>query len=270
MIRRIAAADAPVILPYLHRNPAMNLFIIGDLEAFGFDSDVQDLWVNFDNDGNIQSLLFRFFRHYIVYSETTFDPAPYVSLLERDPDFGLLQGDARAVRQFVANSGMTFVSERTTFMAQLTALSAAAETIDTSAVKQADLGDLDRILTLRGQIESFTNTPDARESLLKSMKAGGSRTFYIEDASSRMVAAASTAAENSSSAMVVGVCALPEVRRQGLASACTTALCKEILGQGKSLCLFYDNPEAGSIYLRLGFEHIGQWLMLQPDRTARP
>ncbi len=149
-------------------------------------------------------------------------------------------------------------------MAQLTRLSAAAEAIDTSAVKEATLADLDRILALRGQIESFTHTPDARESLMKSMKAGGSRTFYIEDAAGQMIAAASTAAENSASAMVVGVCTLPDARRQGFASACMAALCRDVLAQGKTLCLFYDNPEAGNIYLRLGFEHVGHWAMIQP------
>lgn len=40
-----------------------------------------------------------------------------------------------------------------------------------------------------------------------------------------------------------------------------TKLCHELLAEGKMLCLFYDNPEAGSIYKRLGFEDIGKWMM---------
>ena len=39
------------------------------------------------------------------------------------------------------------------------------------------------------------------------------------------------------------------------------ALCEELLGEGKELCLFYDNPDAGTIYKKLGFEDIGFWIM---------
>ena len=35
----------------------------------------------------------------------------------------------------------------------------------------------------------------------------------------------------------------------------------DLLKEGKSLCLFYDNPKAGSIYHRLGFENIDRWTM---------
>lgn len=38
-------------------------------------------------------------------------------------------------------------------------------------------------------------------------------------------------------------------------------LCKELLNEGKELCLFYDNLDAGSIYKRIGFEDIGFWMM---------
>jgi hypothetical protein len=45
-------------------------------------------------------------------------------------------------------------------------------------------------------------------------------------------------------------------------SVCLSSLCRDLLGEGKTLCLFYDNPRAGSVYHRLGFETIDQWLML--------
>jgi len=32
-----------------------------------------------------------------------------------------------------------------------------------------------------------------------------------------------------------------------------------VLQEGKVLCLFYDNPEAGKIYKRLGYVDIGKW-----------
>lgn len=77
----------------------------------------------------------------------------------------------------------------------------------------------------------------------------------------QMVSSAMTTAENSMSSMVIGVCTLEAYKKKGYATACMKRLCAELLREGKYLCLFYDNPEAGTIYKNLGFEDIGKWVM---------
>ncbi len=59
--------------------------------------------------------------------------------------------------------------------------------------------------------------------------------------------------------MIGGVFTPAPWRRRGYASAALTHLCARLLAQGKQPCLFYDNPAAGVIYRRLGFEDIGPW-----------
>lgn len=262
MLRRLSEQDSQHVSAYLLANPEVNLFIIGDLEAFGYATDIQELWADIDDNGLIRSLLFRFYHHYIFCAQEAFDPEPYIEIIQRDPDFDLLQGDARVVEAF-RNRGIAFRQEQRALMASLRTLSPAADGVAISEVKQATLEDLDRILDLRGQIDSLARSTSARESLQRSMENQSSRTFYIEGRDGQMVSAASTAAENSQSAMVVSVCTLPQYRQSGLASRCMAALCRDVLAQGKMLCLFYDNPGAGRIYLRLGFQHIGEWLMLR-------
>jgi predicted GNAT family acetyltransferase len=61
--------------------------------------------------------------------------------------------------------------------------------------------------------------------------------------------------------MVVGVCTKEEYRKRGLASIVVEKLVKDVLAEGKIACLFYDNPEAGRIYKRIGFKDIGMWTM---------
>lgn len=81
-----------------------------------------------------------------------------------------------------------------------------------------------------------------------------------------MCTVAQTTAENSKSAMVVGVATRKDCRGKGLMSQCLSKLCRDVLAEGKSLCLFYDNPKAGRVYHKLGFVSIDKWAMLIEEK----
>ncbi len=92
------------------------------------------------------------------------------------------------------------------------------------------------------------------------MEQGVARCYYIEE-DGEMVSTASTSAENKASAMIVAVGTNKRAKRKGYATRCMSKLCFDLLEEGKELCLFYENPEAGSIYKRIGFTDIGYWMM---------
>ena len=77
-----------------------------------------------------------------------------------------------------------------------------------------------------------------------------------------MICTAQTAAENSKSAMVVSVATRKDYRCQGLMTQVLSKLCQDLLNEQKTLCLFYDNPEAGAVYHNLGFKTIVKWKMI--------
>jgi predicted GNAT family acetyltransferase len=88
-------------------------------------------------------------------------------------------------------------------------------------------------------------------------------TLYIED-NNKVISTVATTAETTKSAMVVAVATHKKYRNQGHATRLMKALSKLYLkDKHKELCLFYDNPEAGKIYLNLGFKPMGQWTMFR-------
>ena len=155
---------------------------------------------------------------------------------------------------------MNLGKKQVTYFAECSTDSFLAET--DLEISTAGPEDVDRIIELRASIEEFFPNPNAREIFLQSLKSGTGRTYYVEK-DGKMAASASTAAENSQSAMIVGVCTHKDYRRKGLATAVMQKLFKDVMDEGKLLCLFYDNPEAGRIYKRLGFVDIGMWTMFR-------
>ena len=75
----------------------------------------------------------------------------------------------------------------------------------TWSIKRLRIEDVDRIVKLRESIDEFYVRSDARDILEQSMESNASRT-YITEENGMITSCVSTTAENSMSAMIVGVC----------------------------------------------------------------
>ena len=67
MIRKLAEKDRKTVMEYLSEEPAVNLFLLGDIELFGFDRDFQEVWGSFDERGAMDGVLLRYRDNFIPY-----------------------------------------------------------------------------------------------------------------------------------------------------------------------------------------------------------
>ncbi|MDE6638957.1 MAG: GNAT family N-acetyltransferase [Acetatifactor sp.] len=140
---------------------------------------------------------------------------------------------------------------------------------DSLVIRRLGKEDVAEVIDLLSDIQEFSRTykKDEREEQIRRMAeemTRGSKTVMGGFLDGRLIATASTSAENSKSAMVVGVATDIDFRGKGYASAVVSALCRDCFERGKKyLCLFYDNPVAGRIYNRIGFRELGQYGMLR-------
>lgn len=259
MIRKLDKADNAKLMEFLSEEPSINLFIIGDIEAFGYETEFQDLWGQFNESSELEAILLRFHNSFIPYAKgEKIDILGFADIMKGYQDKIFLSGKTEIVAKFEGIEGLEIGKKQVTYFAECTSAKHIGDT--DQSVKIATLADMDSIIDLRSTIEEFAPNPNARKMLEQAIETGTGRTYYLE-VDGMMVASASTAAENSLSAMIVGVCTHKDYRKKGLATAVMQKLFRDVMNEGKILCLFYDNPEAGSIYKRLGFKDIGMWTM---------
>ncbi|WP_054940910.1 GNAT family N-acetyltransferase [Paenibacillus ihuae] len=263
MIRKLHEADRTRLMELVGRNPAINLYIIGDVENFGFDQEFMELWGECDSpDGPLKAILLRYYNSYLPYAEGPFDVDGFAGLVRMNIEAEMISGATDVVQAF--RERINIRDEKQMYFAELKELGevtrpAAAASL---AIQKATVQHVDAICTLTDQIEEFLSRPeDSRKSLHKTLESGTGRTYFVEQ-DGKIIATASTSAENSLSAMIVAVATHPQYRNQGLASHLMAKLCADMLAEGKSLCLFYNNPQAGLIYKKLGFRDIGSWTMM--------
>lgn len=257
MIRRLDKNDHEQCMELLRPRAAENLFILGDIEAYGYDQDFQKLWGDFDEKGNLRAVLLKFYKNYIPYAaDANFDHEGLASVVSKDPEFRSLNG-----LKSVASLVMPWIRRKQIESRELyyTKCDRLQEITTSWQAKIATVQDIDRLMDLYRQIPSFIDINPVTKRI--DMEKGVARTYYIE-MDGQIVSSASTAAENTGSAMIVGVCTLKAYRKKGMASDCLYQLCRDVMAEGKELCLFYDNPDAGRIYERLGFKCIDKWLMV--------
>ncbi|QWU13693.1 hypothetical protein SAMN04487895_103381 [Paenibacillus sophorae] len=263
MIRKLNEQDRAELLAFLGKDPALNLFLIADVENFGFDQDFQEVWGEFEpENGLLKAVLLRYEHNYLPYAAGPFNVQGFADIMKQDERMEMLSGSTSIAGLF--SQYISIRKEKSLHFAELKELEG-EKSLPASAeisAQRATLQNVESICSLMDGIEEFEVSPESsRSSMRRTLETGTGRTYFVER-DGRTAAAASTTAENSMSAMVVSVATHPDYRGQGLASLVVTKLCSDLVSEGKSLCLFYDNPDAASIYKRIGFRDIGDWSML--------
>ncbi len=244
----------------LKTRSAENLFIIGDIEKYGYEQDFQKLWGNFNADGLLTAILLKYERNYIPFAAGPFDAEGFADIMSQDTDFSMMSGIKEITEKIEPFIKIKLKRKRQTHYAKCTQLNRDLAGMDCSIVQKAKPSDAEALTALLDSISEFRDSVVREETRRRGLEDGSSRSYFIMEEGC-MVSTASTAAENSLSAMVVGVATAEGYKKKGYATKCMVKLCRDLFLEGKELCLFYDNPAAGAIYKRIGFQDIGFWMM---------
>jgi predicted GNAT family acetyltransferase len=237
----------------------MNLFLIGDIENFGFDKDFQDVWGQFNKTGELEGILLRYHNNFIpYYKDEHFDNEVFKRIIKYYKKGNAIISGKESI---VKNYRSIFPYKKTRKMYFCEMRDDRKIRANKKPVRIAKTDDAVRICKMINTIDEFTNASEPTIVKQKIQDKSG-RVYYIEDKNGDIISVSQTTAENSQSAMVVGVATKDEHRRKGHMNECLSKLCRDVLAEGKTLCLFYDNPEAGGVYHKMGFEPIGKWMMI--------
>lgn len=265
---QLRESDKKRIYDYIKKEPEMNLFIYGDIENYGVAAEPVSLYA-FPDEHLWDCVLLKYFDFFIVYSRNEIFDAQAVADFLQDKTIDCISGKTSLIQQM--QPYFPELTVRSTYISRCNRVKHSSGRAKHAKPELRRLGkdEAENVCRLLSQIEEFSDTYQAENALEKNthqltMNLAHGSLLYGAYSDGKLVATAATSAANSQSAMVVGVATLPEYRNRGYASAAVAALCRASFNEGKKfLCLFYDNPCAGSIYRRIGFKEIGEYAMLR-------
>ena len=262
MIRLCKETDRTQVLHYLYQDAAYNIFIIGDIEAFGFEQDFQRIYGEFNEDNELCSVFLRYREHAIYYADQTRFNPEYLEIMNNDP-FDYISGKSELTA--LLEQHLPSFTKKEMYFCEASTLPEKPYNPSPMVKQLSTRKDCARLYDLLSIIDEFGIAKKSKDSFidgkLQSLQMG--TTLYIEQ-NGKIVSSVATTADTTINAMVVAVASHPDYRQKGYATILVEELMQRYIGvKGKSLCLFYDNPQAGAIYLRLGFHYIGQWTMYE-------
>lgn len=251
MILKVDDTYHSKVMNYLKKEPDFNLFIIGDIERYGYDNYFLDIWAGIDRKGRIEGILLRYFEYLIFYSQGNFNVEEFSKLIN-SLNYLEISGKLELLQKLELN--VDIKPKRIVNFCVLDTSTKLVENGINIRPKKIRFGNINKIAKLYEAIDEFENT--TVENIKNGLRTG--RGYCIE-INKKVVAMAKSTLETKTHAMLVGVGTHPDFRNRGLATKCIVKICKDIINENKIPCLFYDNIEAGKIYNKLGFKEKGYW-----------
>jgi GNAT superfamily N-acetyltransferase len=260
-IRPLTEADAPSFDAFCARYPLRLLTPRLNIEAHGFHSAAVRSWGVFEGEA-MDGLLMRFFNTAVVVDRDGSCAATLAHVIDQESGLAGIRGTLEAVLgvQAALRRYTPTDWEDSFFLLLRHPPSCPPETL--SLARRAGAGDLEKLAELYGGAGGMY-----RSRANVAAKLAETRVFVVEEPEqgrlpARIVSCALLNVEGRDAGLIGGVYTLPAARGKGYAAACTAALSLDLQRDGKMPCLFYENPFAGRVYQRLGFEDAGRWGVL--------
>jgi predicted GNAT family acetyltransferase len=260
LIKKLTAANEQELNELLKPEAILNLFILGDIENFGYDNDIIDIWGEYNEDSSeLIACLLRFERNFLPYSKTEhFDAQGFANIIKEYEQYNI-SGIPR-VTKLLENFIPDLKEKRhESFFCKCnnaSMMNANREVI----IRSAKADDVSEIIEMRAEITEFGEREENEDLVIRQLEQGSKRIYYIEQ-DNQVVSVVESSAENSFSAMITGVATLAEYRGNGFATTLMKRICCDLLAEGKTPCLFYDNPVAGKIYHKIGFLDVSDFAL---------
>jgi predicted GNAT family acetyltransferase len=116
VILKLDSSYKKQLLEFLWEEKEINLFIIGDVETYGFDEKIVSYWADFHENGEMTAVLMKFYEDFTVYSRSEFDVLGFSKIIKEN-NFKVLSGEKSVVEKFANH--IEIIEKRNMYFAKL-------------------------------------------------------------------------------------------------------------------------------------------------------
>ena len=271
-MRSLTQADSALLADLCARHPIRLLTPRLNIDLYGFQGPTLRSWGAFLPDGvTMIGLLFRLNNTMIAVDAEGACSAAFTAIIDAETGVAGIRGSVEVVSGIQAGLKRYTPTdwEDSYFLRLMRPPACPPETL--ALARRASMDDLDKLAALYAEAGTMY-----RSRANVATKLVETRVYVVEEPALgrrpvRIASCALLSPEGYDAGLIGGVFTLPAARGKGYAAAVVSALSLALQNDGKLSCLFYENPIAGRVYRRLGFEEYDRWavLYLAPRQDRR-
>lgn len=244
-------SDIDRVVSYIGDKYYESLYLYLDIKKYGIKSPNVKCWILEDNE-HIQAVSLKYHTGMHIFSnEKKFRREDIVKLI-KDENPTIICGEKSIIQQI--GEGLPMYSCETGHVAKYTS----CECESTEGIKRAtkeDYNDMAKMLISDADIGASYSLEEMVNQISERIADGYSRSYclYVDG---KLVAQASTGAEESNVATIVYVMTDANERKKGYAKRIVSHLSNELKNEGYDVYLVYYEEGAGKLYSSLGYKDV--------------
>lgn len=171
MMIRCSEKHRQECLDYLRQSPSLNLFLIGDIENYGFNQGFQTVFI--DKDEFVHGIYLVYYHNLVIASEENRVDSQFVERLVQEYEIQAIQGR----KEVLDGLALDAFSREECLFCELDALT--AEPVSDPQIRQAQPQDAQRI---KGLLEEVFQTDNEAAMIAHRIETREGRHFLIERA----------------------------------------------------------------------------------------
>jgi len=231
------------VISIINENPTLNLFYMGDLNAYGFDEAICQYFGFFDEDKLSVLMLHYSDSFHVTGGELTTQQCQEIKEYIIENEIINLNFGKKHFKYLTE-----LVTDYKDESCNLAVYTPNVE-MDTTGCEKLTIVEASEYFDVYGKVFEFDRSED---KFINDIEEGNIEAYFIRE-NKDIVSVAAATAFTDKAAMIVGVGTLEKYRNKGYATKCVKALCNDLYQRNMQGVLFYNNPAAGRIYHRLGF-----------------
>lgn len=268
MVKKCTEQDKEIILTYIGHDYVSCLYLYLNLQKYGMNSNVVDVYIQQDEE-RITAILLRYYSCLHVYSrDNLFDTAELGAFVASD-DISMIYCTAETAEMIYASlpeEKKTHSSLTKGWVAQIRKVDREPVGLSVPA-KPTDFEQIARLIYEDEDIGKNYNLKELAQQLEQRNQEGYARNYVIRY-HDLVVAHACTNAESENIAVVAELLVRKQFRRRGYASEIWREICSTLLFEGKEVYSFYYSEESRALHKKIGFTEPCQWAKIVFDQQA--
>lgn len=232
------------------------LYMYIDLVKYGIENENFNIWIQY-RDTEIICLVSQYYTGMQIYSKNYDLEALELMdfIAEKDPD--VISGMEKSMT--LIKDAFSEYHETVGFVGRLNNLTYPPNPNAYSA-EDDEIEEIARLVSQDDNIGKHYGFESIYKQFCDRRKDNFGRNYLDRDEKGEIICHVATSAELPELAVIGSVITSPQYRSKGYSKRNLSALCKQLLGEGKNVFSYFNYPPSVKMHMGVGFEKIGHWV----------